>query len=209
MEDQTRERLHGSAWRLISRALGICCVALACVGESSAAPDVRVALVIGNASYVHVPRLDNPANDAKAMAALLAKVGFDVTAKYDLKVGEMDTTMADFARKATDADVALIFFAGHGMAFEGDNYLIGVDARLVTSAEVDAEAVSVSDMKSALRGAWPKIRDPGRVPKQSISRQDAQSGVADARCEHAGSDSGADGTANDRGLRCSRGDDRI
>jgi len=99
--------------------------------------DKRVALVIGNSSYRNVARLSNPANDAAAVAAMFKSAGFDsVDAKLDLSASEMRKTLREFGSRARDADVAVIYYAGHGIELDGTNYLIPVDATLETDTDV-------------------------------------------------------------------------
>ncbi|WMT79724.1 caspase family protein [Bradyrhizobium sp. Ash2021] len=97
----------------------------------------RVALVIGNSGYQNVARLTNPANDAAAIAAMLKRAGFDsVETRYDLKAADMRRALRDFGSKTRDADVAVIYYAGHGIELDGNNYLIPVDATLETDTDV-------------------------------------------------------------------------
>src|SRR6478672_1967754 len=101
----------------------------------------RVALVIGNSAYKNVPRLQNPANDAAAVVAMFKGAGFDsVDAKLDLSVVEMRRALREFGNKARDADVAVIYYAGHGIELDGNNFLIPVDATLETDTDVYNEA---------------------------------------------------------------------
>jgi hypothetical protein len=90
----------------------------------------RIALVIGNNNYKDIPALDNPANDARDMAAALESLGFAVITALDANRFEMENKLADFAKSARTADVAVAFYAGHGMQHEGINYLIPVDGQL-------------------------------------------------------------------------------
>jgi uncharacterized caspase-like protein len=99
--------------------------------------DKRVALVIGNSSYRNVAKLSNPANDAAAVAAMFKSAGFDtVDSKLDLNANEMRKTLREFGNRARDADVAVIYYAGHGIELDGTNYLIPVDATLETDTDV-------------------------------------------------------------------------
>src|SRR5262249_26156284 len=82
-------------------------------------------LVIGNSDYRNVSRLPNPTNDAEAIGALLKNAGFDVVnLRRDLDVSEMRRTIGDFADAARNADIAVVYYAGHGMEVNGVNYLI-------------------------------------------------------------------------------------
>ncbi len=109
---------------------------------SPAAADKRVALVIGNSSYQNTAQLRNPVNDADAMSATFKKAGFDVVeSRRDLKISETRRVLRDFSDKALDADVAVIYYAGHGMEVDGSNYLIPVDAALERDADVFDETI--------------------------------------------------------------------
>src|ERR1700731_4506008 len=82
----------------------------------------RVALVMGNSAYQNVSRLANPANDSEAMSAMLKKAGFDVVElKRDLNVSEMRRALRDFSDTVRDADIAIVYFAGHGIEIDGTN----------------------------------------------------------------------------------------
>ena len=108
-----------------------------------AAADKRVALVVGNSAYVHAAVLPNPVNDAGDMAKALTEVGFEVILGLDLGKQALDAKVRDFARALDKADVALFFYAGHGLQASGKNYLMPVDARLQGERDLDFEAVSV------------------------------------------------------------------
>lgn len=104
----------------------------------------RVALTIGNSSYKNVTQLPNPANDAVAVAALLKSAGFDVVeSRSDLGIAAMRRALRDFSEMAADADIAVVFYAGHGMEVDGINYLIPVDAALERDLDVEDEAISL------------------------------------------------------------------
>src|SRR5262245_12542754 len=99
------------------------------VGSVAAVAGTRVALVIGESAYRVVTPLPNPANDAKAMSQLLRDAGFEVTSAADLSQKEMNEQVGDFAAKiaAKGPDtVALVFYAGHGMQIEGEEYVVSV-----------------------------------------------------------------------------------
>jgi uncharacterized caspase-like protein len=106
--------------------------------------DKRVALVLGNSAYQNVPPLTNPVNDAALMADTFKKAGFDlVELKQNLTVQETRRTLRDFADKSNDADIAVIYYAGHGIEVDGSNYLIPVDAKLERDNDVYDEAFSL------------------------------------------------------------------
>ncbi|WP_430512156.1 caspase family protein [Pannonibacter phragmitetus] len=124
---------------MLARALT--CLLLVLAGISPALAK-RVALVMGNGAYLHTVALPNPANDARAMSAKLKSLGFEVVAGYDLDYQAMRRTVAEFAREARGADVALLFYAGHGMQVGGTNYLVPVDAKFDDETALDFETIS-------------------------------------------------------------------
>jgi hypothetical protein len=114
----------------------------------------RVALVIGNSNYRSVPALPNPANDAAAVAATLKSAGFDIVeSKLDLPVAGMRRALRDFADEARGSDVAVIYYAGHGIEMEGTNYLIPTDARLERDTDVPDELLPLERVLSAVEPA--------------------------------------------------------
>src|ERR1700712_419022 len=125
------------------RSIVLAAAMLAAAGIDAHA-DKRVALVIGNSGYQHVARLSNPANDASAFTATLKSAGFDVVeSRRDLKIAEMRRVLRDFANTSRDADVSVVYYAGHGIEVEGANYLIPVDATLEQDLDVYDEAFSL------------------------------------------------------------------
>jgi tetratricopeptide (TPR) repeat protein len=104
----------------------------------------RVALVIGNGRYENANPLVNPTKDSKAIAQALRALGFEVLEGADLKHADMQGVLRDFAKKATEADVALFYYAGHGMQVGDKNYLVPVDAKLEEATAVDFELVDVN-----------------------------------------------------------------
>jgi hypothetical protein len=122
-----------------------------------ASADSRVALVIGQSAYRAVPALPNAANDGKGMAELLGNAGFQVTAAPDLSQNEMRQAISDFAAKvaASGPDtVALVFYAGHGLQIDGENYLVPVDVDPKREADIPLQAVRLNDLMNTL-GALP------------------------------------------------------
>ncbi|ESY73680.1 peptidase c14 caspase catalytic subunit p20 [Mesorhizobium sp. LNHC221B00] len=110
---------------------------------TAASAERRVALVLGNSQYQHAAPLANPARDAQAMAERLQNLGFEVVSGFDLTKQQTQTTVAQFAKQVRGADVALFFYAGHGLQVLGKNYLLPVDAALEDETSLDFEAVSV------------------------------------------------------------------
>src|SRR3981081_2702282 len=98
--------------------------------------DKRVALVIGNSSYRNVAKLPNPANDAAAVAAMFKSAGFDsVDSKLNLNANEMRKTLREFGNRARDADVAVIYYAGHGTEFDPTKHPIPPHATPKTNTD--------------------------------------------------------------------------
>jgi uncharacterized caspase-like protein len=114
----------------------------------------RVALVIGNAVYQNVPRLPNPVNDGTTIAATLKNAGFDVVdSRHDLTAAETRRALRDFADRTRDADIAVVYYAGHGIEVDGGNYLIPVDAKLERDTDVYDEALSLDRVLLAIEPA--------------------------------------------------------
>jgi uncharacterized caspase-like protein len=113
----------------------------------------RVALVIANSAYAHAPRLPNPPNDARAIAAALRGVGFATTEKADLSKRDLEAALKVFAASARGADVAVIYYAGHGMEQAGLNYVVPVDATLASDQDVDFDAVPLDLLLRSVEGA--------------------------------------------------------
>ena len=114
----------------------------------------RVALVIGNGSYAHIAHLPNVANDAAAMAYLFRAAKFDaVDVKHNLGSAELRKALREFSGRAADADVAVLFYAGHGIEVGQTNYLIPVDARLTTDYDVEDETVALDRVLQAMEAA--------------------------------------------------------
>ena len=113
----------------------------------------RVALVVGNSDYEHVGRLPNPANDAADVGAALRRLGFEVTVTEDAGLTALTGALRAFTRDSEGADVALVFYAGHGMEMDGVNYLLPVDARLERDTDVRYETVTLDDVLASTSGA--------------------------------------------------------
>ncbi len=126
---------------------------LVCASPPTARAAGRMALVIGNSAYQNVPQLPNPVRDAKAIAAVLRRMGYDVSLKTDLDYDGMRKAFRAFSRRAAGADVAVVFYAGHGMEAGGVNYLIPVDAELKNVSDLEYEAFSLNKALAAVEGA--------------------------------------------------------
>jgi len=136
------------------RELLICgfCFAAAALFATAAAAERRVALVIGNAAYKNASSLPNTINDSTAIAALFKSVGFEVViSRNDLGVVDFKRSVREFLITAENADMAVVYYAGHGIEISGTNYLVPVDARLSRDYDVDDEAVSLDRIIWALQ----------------------------------------------------------
>ena len=114
----------------------------------------RVALVLANSAYQHAPSLTNPVNDGAVMAKTLKDAGFDVVdSRHDLSALDTRRVLRDFADTTRDADIAVVYYAGHGIEVEGSNYLIPVDAKLERDTDVYDEALSLDRVLVAVEPA--------------------------------------------------------
>src|SRR5262249_26361727 len=121
---------------------------------SVARAEKRVALIIGNGAYAKVGKLPNPTNDAAAMEVLLKGARFDsVQQLTNLGTAAMRRALRDFADAVRDADIAVVFYAGHGIEVNGVNYLIPVDAILERDIDVEDETVSLDCVDQVLEQA--------------------------------------------------------
>ena len=134
------------------RVLAIFVLALmaGALASQSSAAERRVALIIGNGQYANTVKLPNPPADARAVAAKLKDLGFEVTAGYDLSVRDMQTLVSKFSTDAATADVAFVFYAGHGMQVDNINWLIPTDANLHNTTELKFQAIKADDILDAL-----------------------------------------------------------
>jgi uncharacterized caspase-like protein len=114
----------------------------------------RVALIIGNSAYQNAPALINPKNDAQDIGKSLRELGFTTIVATDLNRAGMDDALDRFSRSVGGAEIALVYYSGHGMQFAGKNYLLPVDARLVNADDVNRfRLVPVDDVVDVLQGA--------------------------------------------------------
>ncbi|WP_179734234.1 MULTISPECIES: caspase family protein [unclassified Bradyrhizobium] len=141
------------------RALSRLCSSLFCLGllagwlsPDTASADTRVALVIGNGAYTSTAQLPNPSHDAEDVAASLKRSGFEVIQGIDLRQADMQDLTIRFARAASRADVAIFYYSGHAMQYNGVNYLMPVDATLTDEADLK-RFVRVDDIVNDLQQA--------------------------------------------------------
>jgi tetratricopeptide (TPR) repeat protein len=133
-------------------------VALLCIlgGLAASSPVIaatRLALVLGNGKYQAVPALGNPANDAADLAQALRGVGFEVIEQRDATRDVMAKAVHDFSERLRGADVALFFYAGHGLQMNGENYLLPVDAKIDSPADVRFNTINLSDIQQEMEGS--------------------------------------------------------
>jgi len=122
--------------------------------SQSAIAEKRVALVMGNSAYQNVSRLANPGNDSEAMSATLKNAGFDVVdLKLDINANAMRRALRDFSGNVRDADIAIVYYAGHGIEIDGTNYLIPVDAVLERDIDAFDEAIPLDRILTVIEPA--------------------------------------------------------
>jgi hypothetical protein len=121
-------------------------------GLALASPE-RVALVLGMSAYQSIEPLTNTRNDAEALAKTLTGIGFDVTLGIDKTAEELRTIMREFAFRSETADLALVYYAGHGIEVQGENFLIPIDARPTNNLEVQQQSISLQEMLSVVERA--------------------------------------------------------
>lgn len=140
--------------RRIVPCISILVVAIVAVSTSAAHASRRVALVIGNSMYAYAVNLRNPRNDAVAMAAAFRRMGFDKVVEHlDVDKRALELALSSFALEAEKSDIAVVYYAGHGVEVDGRNYLVPSDAKLASSAVVEAEAVRLSALTTAVADA--------------------------------------------------------
>jgi len=127
-------------------AIGLSC--------APAQAEKRVALVIGNSAYKSAPKLGNPVNDANLVGSMFKTAGFDsVDVRLDLSASDMRRALREFAGRTRDADVAVVYYAGHGIELDGNNYLIPTDAALESDGDVLDETIPVERVQFAVEPA--------------------------------------------------------
>ncbi len=147
----------------------------------------KLALVIGMGAYAHITPLKNSVTDSRGIAETLVDAGFDVTLLTDAPLAEVQAAVKDFAFEAETAELALVYFAGHGVEVQGENFLIPVDADVASNLEVQAASLSLRDLEAAVS----KARRMGVILLDSC--RDNPFGGAIAEVE-APQGTGADGT---------------
>ncbi len=117
-------------------------------------PDIRIALVIGNSKYSNLPRLANPTNDAEAIAQTLGKMGYGARLLLNASEQDLRREVRKFAAESHKADVALVFYAGHGAQLNGENYLLPADIDIPqTEADIQLSGLKVDDLINSIRSS--------------------------------------------------------
>lgn len=168
--------IHNHVWQRTLIAGGLMVFASVCLGQSTgstaepklnpgaavtaniaprqAPTEHRVALVIGNAKYAHIPALDNSVNDARDMCNTLRSLSFEVICHEDVKSKrEMKLAIARYAEKLREGSVGVFYYAGHGLQVEGINYMVPTGAYLQVQADVEDESISLHYLMDQLSGA--------------------------------------------------------
>lgn len=137
----------------LAAMIGVAIVTMV-LAHGTALADRRVALVVGNSAYQSVPKLPNPSGDANAVARMFRDAGFDAV-EVLINVGNLEFKRAirKFENVADQADIAVIYYAGHGLEIGGNNYLIPIDARLASDRDADDEAIPLERLVSSADGA--------------------------------------------------------
>jgi Caspase domain/Domain of unknown function (DUF4189) len=161
------------------------------VSTGAALADKRVALVIGNSAYRNVAKLANPLPDAIAVANLFRMAGFDaVDLRQDLDATDLRRALREFALRARDADIAVVFYAGHGIEVNGTNYLVPINAELAQDIDVEDETISLDRVLATTEAArrlrlviLDACRDNPFVPKMAHTIASRSVGRGLARVE--------------------------
>ncbi len=132
-------------------------VAIQCLLWATPAQARKIALVIGNSAYANTSALVNPANDAQIVANAARAAGFDVTIASDLNMASFQRTLRDFRVAADGSDVAMIYYAGHGIEGQGKNWLIPIDSKLETQFDLPYEAINMDRLLESLAGSKVRI----------------------------------------------------
>jgi TPR repeat protein len=135
----------GRTLGILSRAL-FAALTLFALSMPSAAAGRRVALVIGEGAYETLPRLDNTTNDAEAVKTAMQSAGFEVYFGRDIKRVPFEDLLKRFYRAADGADIALVYYSGHGVQVGGANYIVPIDAQLATAYDIELQTLNVDDI---------------------------------------------------------------
>lgn len=147
-------RWEGCVVRQVAWLLVVIGFVAAAAEDGLAQDEKRVALVVGNSAYQYTRALPNPKNDAEAIAALLREKGFaSVELQVDLDYRAMRKAMRVFGEAARQADVALVYYAGHGLEFGAENYLLPIDAKVARDSDLEWQAVTLKSVLGSVANA--------------------------------------------------------
>jgi uncharacterized caspase-like protein/peptidoglycan hydrolase-like protein with peptidoglycan-binding domain len=135
---------------VIALALGLFCTA---IWADRALAERRVALIIGNSAYQNAPILPNPERDARGIADMFQKAGYEITTAFNVGNLDFKSTIRKFEDTVTDADIAVIYYAGHGLNIHGTNYLIPIDAKLASDRDANDETITLERLVESVDGA--------------------------------------------------------
>ncbi|MFO1202817.1 MAG: caspase family protein [Tabrizicola sp.] len=135
------------------QTLLLCIVTLVAPAQAETRAKDRIALVFGMSAYRNVTQLKNTVNDASALASTLEQIGFRVDVQMDATKDEALQALDKFAFDAETADIALIYYAGHGVSVQGTTFLIPVDARVREAKDIVSASVTMDQMLAAVDGA--------------------------------------------------------
>ena len=147
-------------WNRHRATLAALIAALSLLWMTPATAEKRIALVVGNSAYQNITRLDNPRNDAVLMADTLLGLGFTLIggrAQLDLDKSALDLSVQNFGRQIQGADVALFYYAGHGVQVNGANYLVPVSANPTREADVDFQMVDINLVLRQMQGSGTRL----------------------------------------------------
>src|SRR6195952_4579249 len=131
------------------------------IGAHSASAESRLALVIGQSAYKSVPALANPINDAKAVTQMLTESGFEVSTVSDLSQSQIRDQLSEFAAKVASKggdSIALVFYAGHGVQIDGENFLLPIDIDPKRESDIPIQAVRLNDVLNNRTSAPSRLR---------------------------------------------------
>jgi uncharacterized caspase-like protein len=149
-----------SNWMGTGRVLAAVVALFSLLSAGPAAAEKRIALVVGNSAYQNITRLDNPSNDPTLVAETLSALGFVLIggrAQLDLDKAALDTDIQNFGQQIQGADVALFYYAGHGLQVNGSNYLVPVAANPTREADVDFRMVDINLVLRQMQARAPSL----------------------------------------------------
>lgn len=154
---QIGERIPHSVLRYFTAALALLLLVLICPGSAGAAAGDRYALIIGNSAYESLRQLRNPASDAQLISDALEGLDFKVETVIDADKAAMEEALAAHGERALGAEISLVYFAGHGVQFEGVNYLLATDSTLAAMGDPSSTALDVSRLVEAVQASDPRV----------------------------------------------------